>query len=124
MYIIGEVCNSCLLQHILPNTSDICVGDTFNITITTNQSQPHNSPFTLNINRNACSSDGGSSGVVTCQEQSGDVLHQTTFTYYVTAVHNGTVSVQGHTVYYGAEWFSNIIEVAIRDCESEYRIIA
>ena len=121
--IIGERCNYCLRQHISPNTSDICVDDTFNITITTSQSQPHGSPFTLLINRNTCSSDGGGSGIVTCREQSGDILQQTTFSYYVTAVHNGTVNIQGHTTYYGAEWFSNIIEVTISDCdnrESEY----
>jgi len=90
------------------------VGETLNITITTNQSQPHGSVFTLLINDSVCSGDG--SGVVTCREQGGDVFYQTTFSYNVTAINTGIVTIKAHTNYYGAEWYSTSKVVAIREC--------
>jgi len=113
---IGERCISCLLQHISPNKSDICVGDTQNITITTNQSQPHGSAFTLLINDSVCHS-GGASSVVSCREQGGDVL-QHTFSYHVTAINPGIVTIKAHTTYYGAEWYSTSEVVSIRECDA------
>ena len=101
-FYLGERCISCLLQHISPNISDICVGGTLNITITTNQSHPHGSVFTLLINDGVCHSGGGGDGMVSCREQGGDVL-QATFSYYITARNAGIATIKAHTTYYGAE---------------------
>ncbi|XP_065898268.1 uncharacterized protein [Dysidea avara] len=115
---VGERCISCLLQHISPNISDICVGDPFNITITTNQSHPHGSVFTLLINDGVCHSGGGGDGMVSCREQGGDVL-QATFSYYITARNAGIATITAHTTYYGAEWYSTSKVVTIRECDDD-----
>jgi len=82
--------------------------------ITTNQSQPHGSAFTLLINDSVCHS-GGSGGMVSCREQGGNVL-QHTFSYNITAISAGIVTIKAHTTYYGAEWYSTSEVVVIVEC--------
>ncbi|XP_065888179.1 uncharacterized protein [Dysidea avara] len=112
----GETCEDCLLIYTSFD-GDICVGNTSNVTVTTGQSQPHEGAFTLLVNDSVCHSGGGGSGVVTCREQSGDVFQQTTFSYTVTAIDTGMVTIKAHTTYYEAEWYSTSIAVTIRECD-------
>ena len=110
---IGETCTDCLEQHISPDGSDICVGDTFSITFTTSQPQP----ITLFVDGRLCHSGGGGNNLVTCREQGGDVF-QTSFSYNVTAMNTGVVTFRAHTIYYGAEWYSTSKVMTIRECDS------
>jgi len=102
------------------------VGDILTVTISTNQSQPYeNAVFTLNINSNVCNNGGGGDKIVSCREEEGNVTHHTTFSYNVTALNPGTANIQGHTLYYGGEWYSTSMAVTIRPChdtppKSEY----
>ena len=116
LYTAGDQCTGCLLQYFTPNRGDICVGDVVTVTLSTNRSQPHESIFTLNVNSNVCNSGGGGGSIVSCREEEGNITHRTTFSYYVTALNPGIANIQGHTLYYGGEWYSTTTAVTIRPC--------
>lgn len=97
----------------------MCVGDVLTVTLSTNQSQPHESVFTLNVNSNVCNSGGGGGGIVSCREEEGNVTHHTAFSYYITALNPGIANIQGHTLYFGGEWYSITMTVTIRQCHTE-----
>jgi len=115
LVIIGERCDECLILHISPHNTDICVRDTLNITVTTNRSEPHISPYTIYVDGDVCSS-GSTNGLVACREEEGSVVQRIIFTYHITAIKYGTTNIQAQTIYYGSEFYSPRVELTITEC--------
>jgi len=112
---IGETCNDCLVQHISPDRTDICVGDIIVITITS-QAQ---TAVTLLVNESVCHSGSGGNNLVTCREQNGGAFQTTAaFSYNVTAMNTGVLFIRAHATYHGAQWYSTSEILNIRECDT------
>ena len=83
-----------------------------NVTVSTINFHSYDNVVTLLVNDRACTGNHSDSDIVECD-------HNVTqlYSFILTAINSGTVTIRAHTNYYGANWYSDSKKLSIiEDC--------
>ena len=88
------------------------MGSVIRVTVSTNQSYSLSDIVTLMVNDRLCNDSDG--GIMKCVKVD-DFIINNSYAFILTAINSGSVTIKAHTIYYGADWYSDSKNVTIEE---------